>query len=425
MIHQIIAITIKDLKVLFHDRGGMVSLFLMPAMFILVMSYALQGTFEPTADQPYEVLVVNQDNGKLGVEAVKALDDLEGVIVVTELEGQALDFEAADALVSGGDYPIAVIFPEDFTDTILAAATDATVDKATVSFIVDPSTASQFTAPIQGAVTGLVQNMAATAQAPLRITTAFDEMAAAMPAEQQGFVGQIGAAFSERLNSNTDVQFDEETGVLFEQVTPSDYEIEVYPSSVTQNVPGYTIFGLFFIVQVLASSILHEKTDGTFRRLLVAPLPRPVLLLGKLLPYYLVNLVQVVLMFAIGVLVFDMTLGNNPLALVLVTLATAAAATGMGLLVAAIGKTPEQISGVATLLAITLAAIGGMMVPTFAMPEAMQTISKISPHAWALVGFQDVIVRGLGTAAVMNEVSVLLGFAVVFFGIAAWRFRFE
>jgi len=425
MLHQIFAITIKDLKILFRDRGGIVALFLMPAMFILVMSYALQGTFEPTEDDPYEVLVVNQDTGELGAKAVEALDDLEGVIIIAELEAQALDFATADALVSAGDYPIAVVFPVGFTDTIMSAATDSEVEKATVRFIVDPSTSSQFTAPIQGAVIGVIQNMAATAQAPLRIETAFNDMAAEMPAEQRGFVDQIGATFAGQLASSDDVQYDEEMGVIFDQVVPSNYKIEVYPSSVTQNVPGYTIFGLFFIVQVLATSILREKQEGTFRRLLVAPLSRPALLLGKLLPFYMVNLVQVVLMFAIGVVIFDMTLGNDFLALALVTLATAAAATGMGLLVAAIGKTPEQISGIASLLAITLAAIGGMMVPTFTMPEAMQTISKISPHAWSLMGFQDVIVRGLGTAAVINEVSVLLGFAVVFFGIAVWRFRFE
>ena len=138
MIHQIIAITIKDLKVLFHDRGGIVALFLMPAMFILVMSYALQGTFEPTADQPYEVLVVNLDafqvfqgfdSGALGAEAVKALEDLEGVTAITEVEEQTLDVETADALVSAGDYPIAVIFPADFTDTIMNAATDSEIEK--------------------------------------------------------------------------------------------------------------------------------------------------------------------------------------------------------------------------------------------------------------------------------------------------------
>jgi len=66
-----------------------------------------------------------------------------------------------------------------------------------------------------------------------------------------------------------------------------------------------------------------------------------------------------------------------------------------------------------------------MMVPTIVMPEFMQTLSKISPHAWALSGYQDVIVRGLGMRAVLPETGVLLGFASMFFGVAAWRFRFE
>ncbi|MDH5506254.1 MAG: ABC transporter permease, partial [Anaerolineae bacterium] len=149
------------------------------------------------------------------------------------------------------------------------------------------------------------------------------------------------------------------------------------------------------------------------------------LLVGKLLPFYMVNLVQVASMFLVGVLVFDMNLGHAPMALVAVTLATAAAATGLGLLVAALGKTPEQIGGISTMLALTLAAIGGMMVPTFVMPEFMQQLSKISPHNWALAGYQDVIVRGLGMNAVMLEVGVLAGFAAVFFGFAVWRFRFE
>ena len=112
-------------------------------------------------------------------------------------------------------------------------------------------------------------------------------------------------------------------------------------------------------------------------------------------------------------------------ALVLVTLATAAAATGLGLLVAAVGKTREQIGGISTLLVLTLAAVGGMMFPTFAMSGFMQTLSKISPHAWSLAGYQDVIVRGLGLNAVLNEVGVLMIFSSAFFLFALWRFRFQ
>ncbi len=170
---------------------------------------------------------------------------------------------------------------------------------------------------------------------------------------------------------------------------------------------------------------MQEKQEGTFRRLLVAPLAQVTLLLGKLLPYYLINLVQVASMFAIGHFVFGMTLGSAPGAMILITLATAAAATGLGMFVATLAKTQEQIGGLSTMLALTLAAVGGVMVPTFAMPEFMQMISKVSPHNWSLSAYQDIIVRGLGFNDILLESAVLSGFALVFFIFGVWRFRFE
>ena len=101
------------------------------------------------------------------------------------------------------------------------------------------------------------------------------------------------------------------------------------------------------------------------------------------------------------------------------------AATGLGLLIAALAKTQEQIGGLGTLLVIILAALGGVMVPRFIMPEFMQSIGLISPHAWALTAYQDVLVRGYGIEGVLPEVAALLGFAVVFFGIAVWRFKWD
>jgi len=328
-------------------------------------------------------------------------------------------------MISNGDYSVALVFPADFEERILAAATDPQAGEATITFIADPTTSTQFLGPIQGTVQGFIQQAAAYAQAPRQIEAGFASLSEEVPPAQVQFVNQIGEAFVDAMTEAGGLENEGSLGVRFEQVAPSDFAVTEFPDSVEQNVPGYTIFGVFFIVQVIATSLLSEKQNGTFRRLLAAPLSQPALLLGKLLPYYLVNLLQVALMFTIGALVFDMNLGNAPLALVLVTLATAAAATGMGLLVASFGKTPEQIGGLSTLLALTLAAVGGMMVPTFVMPEFMQAISKISPHAWALAGYQDVIVRGLGLQSVLPEAGVLMAFAVVFFGVAVWRFRFD
>ncbi len=425
MLNQILAITIKDLKVLVRDRGGMISLFLMPVMFILVMSFAQKDMYAVgTSDKPVELLVVNSDEGNLAEEVIVNLAAIEGMDAIQEVDGVTLTYQIADKLIEEGDYNVAIIFPENFSDQILAAASDNNTLEAVVKFIADPSTSAQFLAPIRGSVEGFIQSMVSFAQMPNRLMNGFDLMAAEVPAEQAGFITAIGNEFVQNMSSGDFVN-DANLGVRFEQVAPSSYRVPQYPTSIEQNVPGYTIFGVFFIVQVLATSILSEKQDGTFRRLLVAPLARQSLLLGKLLPFYIVNLIQVASMFAVGKLVFDMNLGQDPLALILLTISTAAAATGLGLLVATMGKTPEQIGGLSTMLALTLAALGGVMVPSFAMPEAMQNIAKVSPHYWALSGFQDVIVRGLDLQAILYESGILFSFGIVFFAFALWRFRFQ
>jgi ABC-2 type transport system permease protein len=390
------------------------------------MSTAMQNSYDIGGrDNPVELIVVNNDSGELADEVIDALQAVDGIKVITMIDGKRLTQSAVEDMIIEGTANVAVVIPEDFSDSVLNAATSEDVEAAVITFIADPTTSTQFLAPIRGSIEGFIQERAAYAQMPLRVEAGFDEIASASSPEQAPFVSAIGESFVDAMQSDESKIGAGSIGVTFEQIAPEAYEIEEFPTSVTQNVPGYTIFGVFFIVQVLATSFLSEKQDGTFRRLLVAPLPRPALLLGKLLPYYLINLVQIASMFAIGGLVFGMELGSAPLAMALVSLATSAAATGLGLMVATFGKTPEQVGGLSTMLALTLAAIGGMMVPSFTMPEFMQAVGKISPHYWSLTGFQDVLVRGLGTQDVLNEVAVLCGFAVVFFIIALLRFRFE
>jgi ABC-2 type transport system permease protein len=197
------------------------------------------------------------------------------------------------------------------------------------------------------------------------------------------------------------------------------------PDSFQQNVPGYTIYGIFWIVSLLGLSVLREKREGTFRRLQLAPMSRMVLLAGKLIPYYLINIVQIAIMLGVSSLLFKMSLGASPIGLVLVSLAAAATATGLGVLVAALARTEAQISGLTILVLLTLSAAGGCFVPRFIMPQWLQTIGLVTPHAWALDAFQDLFVRGYGVLEVLPKVGVLAAFAAAFFAIGVWRFRFE
>ena len=137
----------------------------------------------------------------------------------------------------------------------------------------------------------------------------------------------------------------------------------------------------------------------------------------------MVYLVQIGLMFAVGAVVFGMHFGTF-YGLIPISLALAACANGLGLMVAALGRTEAQIGAMGVFFAVVLSALGGIMVPTFVMPDVMKTLSRFTPHAWALSGYHDVMLRGLGFADVWEETAVLSGFAAFFFLIALWRFRF-
>lgn len=412
MIRQIIAITLKELKVLWLDREALALLFAMPMFFILVMSFALEGVFEAgSKGHPIEILVVHQDGGRLVEQAIADLKRMEGLILIETHEGVPLTSDKAEQLIGRGVYPLALLFPEGYTEQILKNANDPKKGKAIVYLISDPAMNLQLLATVKGAVQGAIERRVLLARIPQRLKEMF---------------GTLGGTEGQLDNMLEDPNISERgrSGVDFIHTFPKGFNAGRRPTATEQNVPAYTIFGVFFIVLTLASSFLQEKKDGTFQRILAAPLSKTALLIGKLLPYYLVNLIQIAMMFCIGVVVFGMKLGYLP-ALVVVSLALAAAANGLGLLVAALGKTEPQVNGLSVLLAITLSALGGMMVPTFIMPNLMKTLSLFTPHAWALAGYHDIIIRGLGMKDVLTEMFVLLGFASFFFVIALWRFRFD
>mgnify|MGYP006288912245 CR=1 FL=1 len=394
MTYQVLAITVKELKVLWRDREALVLLFAMPLFFIVVMSWALQGVYEAgTRDRPVRILVVNRDRGDRAAEVLSDLKGLEGILWVEAVEGIPLTLERAESLVRKGRFPLALQFQEGFSDAFQPAPPGPSPEETPAVLVADPGLNRPLLSSVRGTVQGAIQRRLWSVRlGPL--------------AEGLGSGGREAG-----------------TGMLGVRLL-SRFEDRRRPTAAEQHVPAYTIFGVFFIVLTLASGLLRERQEGTFRRILTAPMTRATLLVGKLVPYYLVNLVQIGLMFAVGVLLFGLRPGSVP-ALVVVSLALAASANGMGLLVAALGRTEAQVNGFSVLLAVALSALGGMMVPSFVMPPGLRLLSRFTPHAWALEGYHDAMIRGLGLRDVLPEAGVLLGFAALFFAFALWRFRFD
>ncbi|HET9619716.1 MAG TPA: ABC transporter permease [Kofleriaceae bacterium] len=191
-------------------------------------------------------------------------------------------------------------------------------------------------------------------------------------------------------------------------------------------VPGNAVLFGFFIAMAVAMSFASERHTGVWRRLLAAPVPRWRVLVGKLVPYYLISVVQLGFLFGLGAGVFGMRIAGSPIALAALSLALSACAVTLGLLIASFGGSEKQIGSIVPVALLIMGLIGGCMFPRLLMPPAMRELGHAVPHSWALDGYTDVlIVPGTGLADVIAPLVALVGFALAFAAAGVWRFRAE
>ncbi len=189
-------------------------------------------------------------------------------------------------------------------------------------------------------------------------------------------------------------------------------------------VPGWTVMFVFFLVNIMARSFIHERDLGTLRRLRIAPVPPTGVILGKTVPFFIVSVVQTVLLFLTGRLLFGMSWGVEPWLLIPVILSTSMAATTLGLMVATLVKTDAQISAYANFVVIVMAGISGCFLPRDWLPDLMKTISLGTPHAWALIGYREILTKDHPRhAEVFQCCGMMVAFSAIYFAVGAWRFR--
>jgi ABC-2 type transport system permease protein len=201
------------------------------------------------------------------------------------------------------------------------------------------------------------------------------------------------------------------------------------PTSVQQNAPAWTLLAMFFLTVPLSVSFIREREQGSLFRLQTMTVPPWVVLGGKAVPYFVINLIQMVSILAVSVYVLPLLggdrlgLGNSPLALLLIGGSASLAAIGFGIAVAMYARTTEQAASFSSATVMIMAALGGILVPKAVMPPLMQHLAVLSPLSWGLDGFLDVFVRGGGITQVLPEALGLLAFSALCHGIAILRYR--
>jgi len=164
---------------------------------------------------------------------------------------------------------------------------------------------------------------------------------------------------------------------------------------------------------------------GLWKRLRAAPLSRGLLLGSHIASGAITALVLLAIIYAAAIAIFHVRIDGSVIGFVGIAIAFALLTSSFGLLIAAIGKTPEATRGLAIFATLVMVMLGGAWVPSFVFPPWLQTASLIVPTRWAVDGLDAMTWRGLGFDAAIMPIIVLLGFSALFAAVAIWRFDWE
>ena len=418
MINELLAVAWKDLQLLFKDKGGLAVLFLMPLILAPIMAAPtatmrdMQET-TPEGEPAFSVegYLVNEDAGAYGEQIAQALQDLP-MLDLTIPES----VDEADQGVAAGDKPVVIVLPADFSQKIQA-------NQPTMVLLIADPTQTHLVNLVTGIVNQAVAEVGILAELQYGIRAVLAEsgvLEEAGPELQQATEAQIlGVIWTQvqEMRQNPLVTVREEN-------LAGDESTETW-DPFAFFVPGSAVMFAFFIMPFIASGLLREKEQGSFRRLLASPMHRGAIIGGSMLAYSVVVFLQVILLFTVGALAFSMPMGNSPLALVITTLITALAATSLGLLLGALAKTSKQADNIGVIAGFVLMFLGGCVMPLYNAEGVVGILSKLTPHAHALQAYRGVMVDGSSLLQVLPSLGILAVFAAVFFGLAVWRFKFE
>jgi len=433
-VDRLLTSVMKEWRLLARDRVGLLMLFLMPALLVVVISVVQMNVLKTMGDDPVALLWVDRDQGETARKLRERLDAVEGIVLVDRVGNALLDEDAALQLVGEGDFQVCLVIPPDFTRQVQARAAIAAEAMLTPEKEVPATggTLPEIVLHFDPLASGAFRS--ALGQALQRLATGI-ETEAKLAAFARQFPEHLTAVLSESMGPYADQLRDALSGfklewnarplMRLEETTTGRGGFNEIPSAVQQNVPAWGLFGIFLIAVPLSGALVRERASGIMTRLQLLPTSFLTLLTGKLTAYTVVCLLQFALMMLVGRFVMPL-FGAAPLtldqaygALGLVLLCVALAAAAFGILLGVVTRTYEQASMIAAISVVVAAAIGGVMVPVFAMPRLMRTISQISPLSWGLDALLDLFARGGSLATVWREAALLLGFALVML-MSAW-----
>lgn len=417
---KILATIYKEFLTLVRDPGGMAMIFLMPVVLVTVMSFVQDAPFRDYTQFKFDILCVNEDHDSLGTWVENSLVSSGSFKMIKEYEGKPISREMAIKMVNEGKFKALVYIPKDATRKI-SSRTALVVQTLMAGF-------------------GITDKPKAQANETVEIQLVFDPVIQANLKQALLFAVEkiVAGAENKLLMKKFSEQIKNVSGTADTSMAAADLSKMVVVTeqkkslgfdslamnSVQHNVPAWTMFAMFFIVFPLAGNFIKEREDGSLLRLrLIAGSQFP-FIAGKFFFYLIICLLQFVLMMGVGLYLLPLlglsklVVGDKILFITTAAVSIAFAATAFGLLVATAFRTHHQALSFGSVSVVILAAMGGVWVPVYILPHAMQVVSGLSPLSWGLELCNDIFLRTTSFAHLLPDISKLMLFAVCCLGLS-------
>src|SRR5215216_3925864 len=405
---KLFLIGIKDLKLVFRDRAALTFMLLAPFLLTIGMGF-VTGRFSGSSSglSNIPVVIVNLDNDQLG-NALTDVFSSEELVDLMEPSASA-DPEAARRLIDEDQAAAAVIISEGFTRSIIPAEETMFASNYVQA---EPIKIEVYTNPSRPTSAGVVKAI---------VDEFVSRVEEGRTSDLVSIAGLLQAGLLDPQNAERearslfqDVDQTEMTAITLktnqEGAEAIEFDILAYMA------PGMALLFLMYTVSYGGRSILAERAQGTLPRLLISPTSTAQVLGGKVLGIFFTGIAQVGILILASSVFFGVKWGDTA-GLVVLILATVLGATGWGMLITALARTPAQVGSFGSAIMLIFGILGGSFITLDQMPPFVQSISKITPNAWGLDGFTTLALGGR-LSNLMEPISALFIMGTVLFGIA-------
>jgi ABC-2 type transport system permease protein len=403
---RIFDLAIKDLKQTIRDKQAFIFLLLMPITFTFFFGWIFGGFADGEEDSRLPVGWVNQDlQNELSVDLRSLLEGSDAIRLEVLYE---VDSDQVAERVREGELAAAILIPRDFSIRSISEGSTR------LRLIADTTTQAGQTATsvIRAGLTRLLGSVQ-MAEISTRVYSEFSDTG-----QEDGGQGYFDEAFHLALQGWEQPPL----GVLVLQRTSEGSEAETNPYA--QASPGMLIqFTVFGIINT-ASILVIERKSKTLQRMMTTPISRGETIAGHILAMFIIVFLQQTILVTMGHFL-GLDYFREPLALLLLVVSFALFATCYGLLVGVVAKSEEQVMMIGMLSMFLLTALAGAWFPLEITGEAFSAIGHLTPTAWAMDGFQNLILRGQGLESMWLSIAVILAYSGFCFLLALWRFKYE